>query len=86
MTCTCKTDIEKKLMTRFTQQSPEATKHEVELTGYALILDDEMSMTQKGCMKLEAVADFPLKKGGVKSKTQIQNMIFTFCPFCGVKY
>lgn len=86
MACSCKSNIEAKLLGRFKEQSPEASKHEVELTGYALILDDAMSMTLKGCMKIEATADFPLRKGGIKRKTQQQNMIFAFCPFCGVKY
>jgi len=86
MACSCKTNIETKLLARFREQSPEAAKHEVELKGYALILDDAMNMTLKGCMKIEAEADFPLRKGGVKRKTQQQNMVFTFCPFCGAKY
>jgi len=86
MACSCKTSIEAKLLARFKEQSPDASKHEVELTGYALILDDAMSMTLKGCMKIEAAADHPLRKGGVKRKVQQQNMVFTFCPFCGVKY
>ena len=84
MACSCKTEIEAKLLTRFQEVSPEAVGHEVSLTGYAFILGDKLEF--KGCMKLEAVADFPLRKGGFKRKTQIQNMIFTFCPFCGVKY
>lgn len=84
MACNCKSEIEQKLLTRFKEQSPEAQQHDVTLTGYALILGDKLE--QKGCMKLEATADFPLKKGGSKSKKQIQNMVFTFCPFCAVKY
>jgi len=84
MACSCKTDIEGKLLDRFKGQSPEATEHRVELKGYALIFGKKLE--QKGCMTLEAVADFPLKKGGVKSKKQTQNMIFNFCPFCGVNY
>lgn len=84
MACNCKTEIEHKLLTRFKELSPEARAHEVSLTGYALILGDKLE--QKGCMKIEAVADFPLRKGGMKRKTQLQNMVFTFCPFCGEKY
>lgn len=84
MACNCKTEIEGTLLTRFREMSPEAQAHAVDLTGYALILGD--TLEQKGCMKLEATADFPLRKGGFKRKTQLQNMIFTFCPFCGVKY
>lgn len=84
MACNCKKEIEEKLLNRFKEMSPEAEKHEVSLTGYALIFGDKLE--QKGCMTIAATADFPLKKGGVKSKKQTQNMVFTFCPFCGVKY
>jgi len=84
MTCNCKNDLEEKLLARFQDVSPEAIGHELSLTGYAFILGDKLEY--KGCMKIEAVADFPLRKGGFKRKTQTQNMIFTFCPFCGVKY
>jgi hypothetical protein len=84
MACSCKTEIEEKLLERFKEVSPEAQAHEVELTGYAFILGEQLEY--KGCMKIDAIADFPLRKGGFKRKTQQQNMIFTFCPFCGVKY
>jgi len=84
MACSCKTEIEVRLLERFKEVSPEAQAHEVELTGYAFILGDKLEY--KGCMNIEAVADFPLRKGGFKRKTQHQNMIFAFCPFCGVKY
>ena len=84
MACNCKAEIEEKLRIRFKEISPEAENHDVSLTGYALILGDQLE--QKGCMKAEAKADFPLKKGGMKAKTQVQNMIFTYCPFCAVKY
>ncbi|QOY96365.1 hypothetical protein IM543_11395 [Massilia sp. UMI-21] len=84
MACNCKKDIEEKLLNRFKEMSPEATGHQVSLTGYALILGDKLE--QKGCMTISAEAAFPLKKGGTKAKKQTQNMIFTFCPFCGVKY
>ena len=84
MACNCKTEIEQKLLTRFKEMSPEAQAHEVSLTGYALIFGGKLE--QKGCMNIEAVADFPLRKGGMKRKTQLQNMVFTYCPFCGAKY
>lgn len=84
MACNCKNDLEEKLLTRFREMSPEAVGHEVSLTGYTFIIGDKLEY--KGCMNIEAAADFPLRKGGFKRKTQSQNMIFTFCPFCGEKY
>lgn len=82
--CDCKSRIEEKLLARFKEQSPEATGHEVELKGYGFFLGN--SVTIKGVMPIEAKADFPIKKGGIKSKTSKQNMAFSYCPFCGIKY
>lgn len=84
MACNCKKDIEEKLLTRFKEASPEASGHEVSLTGYALIFGDKLE--QKGFMTISTQAIFPLRRGGSKAKKQTQNMVFTFCPFCGVKY
>lgn len=84
MTCTCRKDITEKLLDRFKEQSPEARDHEVDLQGYTMIIGDKL--VTKGYMPIKAVASFPLKKGGFKEKKQTQNMIFTYCPFCGVKY
>ena len=82
--CNCKKEIEKKLIERYRETAPEASGHEAELTGYTLIIGDELKT--KGCMPIKLRAKFPLKKGGDKERTSTQNMIFTFCPFCGQKY
>jgi hypothetical protein len=82
--CDCKKVIEGKLKTRFVEQQPEAKEHGARLTGYALIFGE--TLTEKGAMEAELKANFPLKKGGEKQKTIRHSMIFTFCPFCGIKY
>lgn len=84
MTCDCKESLEARLTERYKGAAPEASGHKVELQGYALIIG--AALTQKGCMQMLCRATYPLKKGGTKEKTEKQNMIFTFCPFCGVKY
>ena len=83
--CNCRTTIEEKLKARFVEQEPEAKEHEAKLTGYALLLAGA-TLTEKGVMTAELTAKFPIKKGGEKQKTIKHSMIFTFCPFCGVKY
>lgn len=82
--CDCRTRIEEKLLNKFRDDAPEATGHGAKLTGYALIFGE--TVTEKGCMPIEHTAKFPLKKGGVKEKTQKINIMFTYCPFCGEKY
>jgi len=83
--CECKKELEAKLLARFKEHSPEATDHGVSLQGYALVIEDD-TLRQKGCMTATASAVYPLKKGGTKLKKITQSMLFTFCPFCGVKY
>lgn len=82
--CDCRKNIEEKLLSGFKTQAPEATNHSVSLAGYVLIFG--ATLEEKGCMPIETSADFPLKKGGSKPKKSRTNMIFTYCPFCGVKY
>ena len=82
--CDCRKRIEEKLKDRFVEQSPEAKEHEAKLTGYAILFGE--TLHEKGVMNAELKASFPLKKGGEKQKTIKHSMIFTFCPFCGVKY
>jgi len=85
MTCTCRKEITEKLLARFKEQSPEATGHTVSLSGYTLVFGGN-TLAEKGYMPIAATASFPLKKGGFKEKKKPQNMVFTYCPFCGVKY
>lgn len=86
MLCDCKQEIEAKLLARFREKNPEASKHHVSLTGYAIIFEHKKGLELKGYMTIEFTALYPLKKGGAKEKKKKQNMIFTFCPFCGKKY
>lgn len=80
--CTCKKDIETRLLERFKGSSPEASDHSVELQGYGLVIV-ENKMESRPCMPFKMAASYPLKKGGSKVKTSTQSMIFNYCPFCG---
>lgn len=82
--CDCRKNIEEKLRSLFQKQSPAATGHSVSLLGYTMVLGD--TLKEIGCMSAEVTANFPLKTGGSKVKQSRTNVVFTFCPFCGVKY
>lgn len=83
MNCNCKKELEEKLTERFKAQSPEASNHGVSLYGYGFCLTGNR-MESRGYMEVKATATYPLKKGGVKTKTTNQSMFFSYCPFCGV--
>lgn len=82
--CNCKKDIETRLLERFKAQEPDAKDHSVELQGYGLALL-ENNLLSIPCMPFKTSANFPLKKGGSKVKSQTASMYFNFCPFCGEK-
>jgi hypothetical protein len=84
MSCNCKKELKEKLTERFKAAKPEAQEHTVELLGYGLGLTDT-GLVVTGFMEAKATAIYPLKNGGFKQKSIMQNMIFSFCPFCGVK-
>lgn len=82
--CNCHNDIEKSLTERAVEKHPEATDHNVSLKGYAFLFGKTVEM--KGVMPFEFTANFPLKKGGFRRKVEKSSMVFTYCPFCGIKY
>lgn len=87
MTCKCKSEIEAKLLERFQGMAAEAKNHEVELTGYTLCIEGN-GIVSRGCMNISTTAEFQVKKTGIykQKKSSAGNMVFTFCPFCGVRY
>ena len=85
--CNCKKEIEEKLLKRFIESKPEAISHCVQLEGYTLVLQQDNRLIQKGYMNIALTAAYQVKKSGeFKAKKQTENMIFTFCPFCGKNY
>lgn len=81
--CDCQQRIEEKLLDRFKLSATDASDHCVELQGYALLFVDS-GVISKPVMPYKTSAIYPLKKGGTKQKTVTANMIFNYCPFCGV--
>lgn len=80
--CICRKDIEAKLVERFKAQEPAARDHKVYLLGYGI---NFTTGKQSQAAPIEYTAKFPLKKGGEREKTIKGNMVFNYCPFCGVK-
>jgi len=82
--CDCRKKLEIKLNDRLIDQKPESKNHQSKLTGYTLILGDELQ--EKGFMEAIFTSEDPLKKGGFRVKKIKQNILFSYCPFCGEKY
>lgn len=81
MQCTCREDLEKKLLARFKEDNPDSTEHRVELTGYALIIGERLE--QYPVMKIKASHVVTAKNGNQREKKVEQSMICSYCPFCG---
>lgn len=82
--CNCKTEIEAKLTENFKANKPEASEHSVSLEGYGFCIVNN-TLTMKPTMPYKARASYPMKAGGSKDKTLTGTMVFSFCPFCGVR-
>lgn len=81
--CDCRKDITTKLLERFKTEHPEASGHGVD------ILNAGINFTTGGAVyyaPVEYRAVYPLKKGGTKLRTTKGSMVFSHCPFCGVRF
>ncbi len=83
--CTCRNDIEKKLLARVIEQKPEAKDHAASLKGYVFGFKGN-TLVMSPVMPLEVTYEQELKKkpGEYRTKKEKMNMFFSFCPFCGV--
>ena len=87
MTCNCKSDLEARLLERAKEQLPESKDHNVSMTGFAFVFNDANGMDQLGFMPVEIEHKVTVKKTGLERvKKQKTSFIFTYCPFCGVRY
>jgi hypothetical protein len=86
MTCTCKKDLEAKLLEVFQNKEPSAANHEAKLQGYTFVFTDDNRMKLQGCMQANLKACYTAKNGNQRDKTTKTSMLFTYCPFCGVAY
>lgn len=81
--CTCKEDLEAKLLAQYISAEPKADGHGVELKGYTFVMGEKISI--KGKMDIQYSASFVVR-GERKQRKKTGTMIFTYCPFCGQKY
>jgi hypothetical protein len=84
MSCSCKSEIEAKLLSYFKEAEPKATRHEVELQGYGLAMVGS-NVKGMGYMNAQMVADYPSPGASVRRRRKQQKMAFSYCPFCGTK-
>jgi hypothetical protein len=82
MNCNCKQELEAKLTANFEKVAPEAKNHNATLQGYGIGITDT-GVIERGWMEVRATADYTSKGGITRPRTTKQNMIFSYCPFCG---
>lgn len=91
MTCNCKADFTEKFLNRVKEINPDSTNHEVELTGYTNVFGTnavgQTTLELNGFMPVEIKHTVKHKKTGVERvKKEKTSFLFTYCPFCGVRY
>lgn len=80
--CTCKSDIEEKLFKKVTNDCPEYIDTDITIEGYDISLGKE----QRGAFNIKFNANYLNENNCLKEINISQKLIFTYCPFCGVKY
>lgn len=83
MKCTCKADIEARLVERFKADYPEAQNVKLTIESYGLGLR-ENTMVVQGAAPIKYSALVPRKAGGTKQISRKASLVWSFCPFCGV--
>ena len=85
MNCVCKKDIEARLLERLKADHQDGQDHSASLGGYGFAITDDNKMALVGGTPITLQAMTPKKAGGMKLTKINQTMVWTFCPFCGVK-
>jgi hypothetical protein len=85
--CNCREELETQFTESFKKLQPDAVNHNVSLGDMyqIFITKKSMDIIERPVAKIIATADFPMKKGGYKSKRITDLIKFKFCPFCGVE-
>lgn len=84
MACTCKADLETKVVERLKEEYPEGENHAASLDANYLYAMDDFGML--GRMEFDNEVFTKTKKGTMRKLKPKLSMAFTFCPFCGVPY
>ena len=83
--CDCKNQVRNAMLENFIKDNPESKNPQINIGGYALVFKNNTGI-EKGFSLVTIKSNVMLKNGTIKSKTIKQNMIFTYCPFCGLAY
>lgn len=80
--CECKSNLEERLLKRVSERFPDATDIKLQLDGYSFLMG-EGKVTMKPTMPIVGEYKQPTKKGGQRVRKIKEQMIASYCPFCG---
>ena len=83
MQCTCRQDIEEKLMKALKDDTPDSTEHHVRLSGYTMVLG--VGIDEYPAMKINSSHVVTAKNGNKREKKTEQTLVCNYCPHCGKK-
>ena len=83
MTCTCKADIEAKLLEGLKKNTPTGSDHDVRFTNYGMVIRDN-ALVVRPYANVDIRVILPKRSGGYRPKRRTECVFFKFCPHCGV--
>lgn len=89
MTCNCKETMTAQLLETVKRNLPDSKNHIVSLEGgYSTVINKEtFNLSSRGSMTIEIRHTTTNKKtGNTLDKKIKETLLFTYCPFCGVRY
>jgi hypothetical protein len=87
MACNCRDEVTESLLSAWKLKTPFASGHLITLDGYIpLGKNPKLSTLEKAQMMIYKYCVFSDKSGNIISRHKKNHLIFTYCPFCGVKY
>lgn len=82
--CECKEDIERRVLEKFKHEHPDATGHEAEMGGYAIVFGKGGGL--RPAARIDLTAKGLTKTGKDKAIRSKVSMLATYCPYCGEKF
>lgn len=81
MQCTCRENLEEKLLAKFKEDNPDSIDHRIELAGYSFVFGE--TLEERAVMTFNSSHVVTAKNGNKREKKDKHSLLCRYCPFCG---